>query len=190
MNEVIVVAGIPGVGKTTVVDNAVKYANEKGKNVKVVNFGDIMFEIAKEQSLVKDRDEMRKLDPNTQKELQKKAAKKISAMIEESTIIVDTHMTIKTPQGYWPGLPEWVIREVEPNKIILIEASEEEIYNRRAKDKTRNRDMESKEEIKLHQEINRAIAMAYSIYNASLVRIIYNRDGKVKDAIKDLLELL
>ena len=190
MNEVIVVAGIPGVGKTTVIENAVKYAREKGKNIKVVNFGDVMLEIAKEEGIVSDRDELRKQPPHIQKEIQKKAAKKISGMVSEGSVIVDTHMTIKTPKGYWPGLPEWVIREIEPSKIIIIEASEEEIYARRERDASRRRDVESMEEIRLHQEINRAIAMAYSIYNASWVKIIYNREGRVKDAIKELLDLI
>jgi len=39
-----------------------------------------MFDIAKAIRVVKDRDEMRKLEPGKQKEIQKEAAKKIAAM--------------------------------------------------------------------------------------------------------------
>ena len=59
---VIVVTGIPGVGKTTVMKKAAE-----GINVEFVTFGTIMEEIAKEMKLVKDRDEMRKLTLDQQK---------------------------------------------------------------------------------------------------------------------------
>ena len=77
-------------------------------------------------------------------------------------VIVDTHCTIKTPQGYMPGLPEWVLRELKPTSIVLVEADPGEIYGRRARDTTRNRDPDSKEQIAEHQFMNRAAAMAYA----------------------------
>jgi adenylate kinase len=53
---VIVVTGIPGVGKTTVMQKAAE-----GVDITFVTFGSVMIDIAKELNLVKDRDEMRKL---------------------------------------------------------------------------------------------------------------------------------
>ena len=99
-------------------------------------------------------------------------------------VIVDTHCTIKTPQGYMPGLPEWVITRLKPRTIVIVEADPEEIYRRREKDKTRKRDPDSIEEIAEHQQINRAIAMAYAALTGATVKIVYNHDNALDEAIK------
>jgi len=179
----IVVTGIPGTGKTTVLNKAIEQAEKK---YKVVNYGDVMLEEAKSKGLVKDRDEMRKLDPKIQKEIQKNAAKKIGKM---ENVIIDTHASILTPNGYLPGLPEWVLKEIMPNTIVILEASPEEISRRRAKDATRKRDDEDIEGIKEHQEMNRAIAMAYAVLTGATVKIIRNPDNGVEEAAKNLAKL-
>ena len=124
---VIVVTGIPGVGKTTVMKKAAE-----GMDIQFVTFGTVMVEIAKETGLVKDRDDMRKLTLEQQKSLQIKSAEKDASM---GNVILDTHCTVKTPKGYMPGLPEWVIKKISPTAIVLVEADPEEIFNRRAKNK-------------------------------------------------------
>ena len=174
---IIVVTGIPGVGKTTVMKNAAE-----GMDIKFVTFGTVMTEIAKEMGLVKDRDEMRKLTLEQQKELQIKSAEKVASM---GNVILDTHCTIKTPKGYMPGLPEWVIKKLNPTAIVIVEADPEEIYNRRANDPTRNRDPDSKEQIAEHQMINRAAAMAYAALTGSTVKIVFNHDNAIDAAVKE-----
>jgi len=179
---IIVVTGIPGVGKTTVMKNAAK-----GIDIKFVTFGTVMIDIAKEMDLVKDRDEMRKLTLEQQKDLQIKTAEKISTM---GDVIVDTHCTIKTPKGYMPGLPEWVIKKLNPTAIVVVEANPEEIYNRRANDPTRNRDPDSKEQIDEHQMINRAAAMACAALTGSTVKIVFNHDNAIDAAVKEVAPVL
>ena len=146
-----------------------------------------MIEIAKEMGLVKNRDEMRKLTLKQQKELQIKTAEKIAGM---NNVIVDTHCTIKTPKGYMPGLPEWVIKKLKPDTILLIEAPAKEIYERRMNDKTRNRDPDSIEKINEHQHINRAVAMAYSAITGSTVKIINNHENAIDEAIVEVKPVL
>ena len=173
---VIVVTGIPGVGKTTVMKKAAK-----GIDINFVTFGTVMIEIAKEMKLVKDRDEMRKLTLEQQKKLQIKTAEKIAKM---KNVILDTHCTIKTPKGYMPGLPEWVVKKINPTTIVLVEATPEEIYNRRARDKTRNRDPDTKEQINEHQMMNRSAAIAYAALTGATVKIVFNHDNKINEAVK------
>ena len=173
---VVVVTGIPGVGKTTVMKKAAE-----GMDIKFVTFGTVMIDIAKELGIAKDRDEMRKLSLEQQKELQIKTAETVAKM---GNVIVDTHCTIKTPQGYMPGLPEWVIKRLKPRTIVVVEADPEEIFNRRAKDTTRNRDPDTVEQIAEHQQINRAIAMAYAALSGATVKIVYNHDNAIDDAVK------
>ena len=179
---IIVVTGIPGVGKTTVMEKAAE-----GINIKFVTFGTVMIDIAKELGLVQNRDEMRKLTLQQQKELQIKTAERVSKM---KNVIVDTHCTIKTPKGYMPGLPEWVIKKLKPNTIILVEAKPEEIFNRRVNDNTRNRDTDSIDKIKEHQYMNRSIAMAYSAITGATVKIINNNDNAIDEAIKEAKPVL
>ena len=180
--SVIVVTGIPGVGKTTVMKKAAE-----GMDIEFVTMGTVMFEIASEEGLVKDRDDMRKLSLKQQKELQIKAAEKVGSM---GNVILDTHCTIKTPKGYMPGLPEWVIKKVNPMAIVLVEASAKEIYDRRANDPTRNRDPDSEEEINEHQMMNRAAAMSYASLTGATVKIVFNHDNKLDDAVKQASTVL
>lgn len=179
---VIVVTGIPGVGKTSVMQKAAE-----GMDIKFVTFGSIMVEIAKEMGLVKNRDEMRRLSIQQQKELQIRTAERIEGM---KNVIVDTHCTIKTPKGYLPGLPEWVIKKLNPSAIVIVEADPKEIYNRRAKDNTRDRDPDSIEEIAEHQQINRSAAMAYAALSGASVKIVYNHDNAIDEAVKQAEPIL
>jgi adenylate kinase len=174
---VIVVTGIPGVGKTTVMQKAAE-----GMDITFVTFGSVMSDIAIDQKLVKDRDEMRKLSLDQQKQLQIKTAEKVGKM---KNVIVDTHCTVKTPKGYMPGLPEWVLRKLNPTAIIIVEADPQEIYNRRAKDMTRNRDPDSVEKIAEHQMMNRAAAMAYATLTGATVKIVFNHDNALDAAVKE-----
>ena len=179
---VVVVTGIPGVGKTTVMKEAAE-----GIDIQFVTFGTVMADIAIEMNLVKDRDEMRKLTLEQQKELQIKTAEKVAKM---DNVIVDTHCMVKTPKGYMPGLPEWVIKKLNPTAIVVVEAYPEEIYNRRSKDITRNRDPDSKEKIAEHQQMNRAAAMAYATLSGATVKIVFNHDNAIEDAVKDAAPVL
>jgi adenylate kinase len=179
---VIVVTGIPGVGKTTVMQKAAE-----GMEIKFVTFGTVMEDIGKDLGLVKERDEMRKLTLEQQKDLQIKSAKKIASM---GNVILDTHCTIKTPKGYMPGLPEWVIKKLNPTAIVVVEADPEEIFNRRANDPTRNRDPDTKEQINEHQMINRAAAMAYAALSGSTVKIVFNHDNAIDAAVEQAAPVL
>lgn len=173
---VIVVTGIPGVGKTTVMKQAAE-----GLDIEFVTFGSVMIDIAKEMGLVKDRDEMRKLTLEQQKDLQIHSAEKVASM---GNVILDTHCTVKTPKGYMPGLPEWVLKKLKPTAIVVVEADPEEIFNRRAKDETRNRDPDTREQINEHQTINRAAAMSYATLTGATVKIVFNHDNAIDDAVK------
>ncbi len=178
----VVAAGVPGVGKTSILNEVADRANYP-----IVNYGTLMFKMAQAEGLVKDRDEMRKLPVATQRDLQKRAAEKIAKM---DNVIVDTHLTIKTPAGYFPGLPKWVLDAMKPEMIVVIEASAKEIFERREKDKTRKRDFESVEDIEEHLKINRYTAFACSIYTGATVLILKNNDGGLEKAVNKFMEAL
>lgn len=178
----IIVTGIPGVGKTTVMETAAR-----SRSLPIAVFGTAMFEVAKHKGLVAHRDEMRKLAPATQKSVQREAAAHIAAM---GDVIVDTHCTVKTATGYLPGLPAWVLEALQPSVIVLVEATPAEILGRRQKDATRRRDEDSLEAIAEHQETNRRFAAAYATLTGATVHTVYNHDGKVDEAIAGILPVV
>lgn len=183
--KVVVIAGIPGSGSTTVLNKALENLNYIN-----VNYGDVMINIAQDEGIVEDRDSLRTLSPDVQKEIQKNAAKSIREMSQVNNIIVDTHCTIKTPAGFLPGLPKWVLDELQPDMFILIEADNEEILIRRLSDKTRTRDMEKLKDIGLHQEMNRSVAMAYAALTGATVKIIKNHDNRLEEPVEDMVNTL
>ncbi len=178
----IIVTGIPGVGKTTVMAAAAK-----ARSMKVVVYGSVMFEVAQKKGLVKSRDEMRRLPADTQKAIQKKAGAAIAKM---GNVIVDTHCSIKTPTGYLPGLPAWVLEALQPSSIVLVEAQPKEILRRRKNDSSRKRDDDTLETIGEHQEYNRRFAAAYATLTGATVHTVHNQDGKVEAAIQQILPVV
>ncbi len=177
-----VISGVAGVGKSTIIDLV-----EKGTNYDVINFGTLMYEMAKEIGLIAHRDELRKLNVDTQINLQKKASSAIGQMDD---VIVDTHMSIKSPKGYIPGLPEWVLRELKISSYFIIESDYREIRKRRSADSTRFRDDDSEGDIKLHQELNRYFAVAYAVYTAATVSFVTNIQGAPEVAANEIIRKL
>jgi len=182
MSDVYVVAGLSGVGKSSVVNRALAQASE----VKRVNFGDAILEEALKQNLVENRDELRLLETEVQRELQARAAKNISEM--EGKVVVDTHLTIPTPDGYVPGIPVDILVSLNPKRIIILEADPGDILKRRILDRGRARVDESLEEIEEHFDFDRAAAIAMAIQVGAPVKII--RNDVVEEAGEELAKLL
>ena len=187
-NKIVVVVGIPGVGKTTLIKKIVEKIKDHVKSVNVTSFGTIMLEVAKENGL-NDRDELRKIPVLEQKKLQKDAADKLSKIVSD-VLIIDTHAFIKTPEGYNPGLPYHVLEIIEPTHFILVTAKTEEIYNRRMKDETRNRDKVSITTIKKELDIQSAMMSACSIISGSPLKPVLNSEGKLEEAADIIIEAI
>ncbi|MEM3422434.1 MAG: adenylate kinase [Candidatus Bilamarchaeaceae archaeon] len=177
----IIVMGLPGAGKTTVLQGL-------HGDYKILNYGDLMLEIEKEKFGVKDRDEMRKLPIEKQKEAQMLVAEKLSKMNEK--IILDTHCSINTPSGYYPGLPFDFLKKLKVEKLIYITAPADQIYVRRNSDPTRKRDAQTLEEILEHDNINKSYLAAYSAFTGAPAAILINAQGKLEETRAKLNSLL
>mgnify|MGYP002762951303 CR=1 FL=1 len=186
--EVDIVVGLSGVGKGTVLEEAKTLADE---DYEVVNYGDRMFETAQVQGLADHRDEMKNIDTDTYREIQKDAAESIVQEAEVQYIIVETHSAIRTPFGYIPGLPKWVAENLEPGKIIMLDASSEAIYQR-SQEANRDRDTEKAgiEGITEYRETAKQMASAVSVLTGAYLQIIENRDGQAEEAAEELIETL
>jgi len=184
----VVIVGIAGVGKTTLVSKIVEILNSKKKSVSVHSFGTVMFEEAKKLG-IENRDELRKLSVDEQKELQKMAAKKI-ASFNHNIVIIDTHAFISTKEGFYPGLPYHVLDELKPANLITVSARPEEIYNRRMKDTTRERDIISIDSIKKELAVQEAMLSSCAVITGSPMKSILNSEGKVEEAANEVINAI
>jgi adenylate kinase len=180
--------GIPGVGKTTLLSKMAEIIKNHKKSVSVLSFGTLMFEIAKENGL-KNRDELRKLPVSEQQSLQKIAAEKIAAHTED-VVIIDTHAFINSSEGYYPGLPELVLKIIKPTNFVSVSAKPEEIYNRRMTDNTRNRDKITLANIKKELDAQSGIIASCMVISGSPVKYILNREGKIDEATDKIVRAI
>lgn len=189
MGKIIIVAGVPGAGKSTVLLEAWKRV-EKNLNYTIVSFGTEMFSMCRETGLVSDRDQMRNLGPDIQEEMQWRTTRRVAERPEN--ILLDTHCTIKTGSGsYLPGFTPRMLERMSPRAIVLVDAHEAEIRGRRRLDKARPlRTIESHDDILEHKVINRAYAAAFSARSGCLLRIIQNNTGEFERAVDEFVETI
>ena len=181
----VVIVGIPGVGKTTVVQGVVSGL----PGAKLVTFGTLMFEAAKSLKWVKNRDEMRKMPVERQKRLQKMAATRIAKM-QGKVILVDTHLFIRTPEGFWPGLPFDVVRTMKPTHLVLVIATPEEIAMRRSADPTRARDEVTIHGLKEELDMARSFLTVSSTLTGAPMLIVRNEQGRAEEVSGGLVRML
>ncbi|MCP5419526.1 MAG: adenylate kinase [Gammaproteobacteria bacterium] len=189
MGKIVIVAGVPGAGKSTVLLEAWKRSEQEMKYT-IVSFGTEMFSLCQEAGLVNNRDEMRNLGADLQEEMQWRATKRIAERPEN--ILLDTHCAIKTGSGsYFPGFSTRMLERLSPRAILLVDAHEAEIRGRRRLDKSRPlRTIESNEDILEHKLINRAYAAAFSARSGCLLRIVQNNTGEFERVVEEFVNTL
>ena len=187
-NKKVVMVGIPGVGKTSLLKRVVEILKAQNKTVSVYSFGTLMFDVAKENG-VKDRDELRTLPVSRQQELQKIAAEKIASMTDD-VVIIDTHAFISSPEGYYPGLPQHVLNIINPTNFVSVSAKPEEIYSRRIKDFTRNRDKITLANVKKELDFQSGIISACAVISGAPIKYVLNREGKIDEAADKIINAL
>jgi adenylate kinase len=192
MNKTAIVTGIPGTGKTTVCGFVEKLGREAGVHINVVNYGTVMMGILQESGRSLERDGMRKDSVDVQRSLQKQVAEAIAEKARQTSglTIIDTHMSIKTPEGYFPGLSSNNLSTLKPDLLVLVEAKPNEISSRRLKDKSRKRDPAMEESVTEELNFSRAMACACAVLMSVPVRVVVNSEGKPEEAAKQILGAL
>ncbi|MEM5869751.1 MAG: adenylate kinase [Candidatus Aenigmatarchaeota archaeon] len=185
----ILVTAVPGGGKSTVLE----YVKKMLPKAKIVTAGDLYLEIASKKYGIRDRDELRKkLTLEQQREIQEKVAKKIGKM-KDKVLFINTHVTIKTPYGYFHALSEKTMKLMKPDMIILLEFDPKDVLKRRIKDKNRKRDIETLQEIEEHQTVNRTVALDVASVFECPVKIIdlrFKEKKPFEQAIKGAEEIV
>ncbi len=187
-NKRVVVVGIPGVGKTTVISRTAEILNQRGIQTAVVVFGTIMFEEAGKLG-INNRDEMRRQSIEVQRHMQNLAARRI-ADLKDDIVIVDTHLFINTNEGYYPGLPLHLLEVIKPTNIVMIAADPEEIVNRRRIDEARDRDIESVENIQYQLDLSKVMVATCSVLTGCPFIIIMNSNNKIDETASNIVKAL
>lgn len=187
-NKRVVVVGIPGVGKTTVISRTAEILNKRGAQTAVVVFGTMMFEEARKLG-INNRDAMRRESIEVQRHMQDLAARRI-ADLKDNIVIVDTHLFINTNEGYYPGLPLHLLEVIKPTNIVMVAARPEEIANRRRIDETRDRDIESVEDIQYQLDISKVMVTTCSVLTGCPFIIIMNSNNKIDETASNIVKAL
>jgi adenylate kinase len=181
MTKRVIIVGIPGVGKSTVITNILNTLSKQGVDIKMAEFGTIMFEQAKKLLSIKNRDELRKLSLEQQRSLQEMTANYIFSLSNE-IVIIDTHLFINTVEGYYPGIPYKLLNILNPSNLILLTANSDEVYERRKTDIARQRDMISEDDISNELNISKIMIASSSILSGCPFSIIPNNNGQLEEA--------
>ena len=186
MNRIIIIAGVPGAGKSTVLEEVYK---QRVEDFDVISFGTEMLNLSMKKKLVENRDQMRNLSHALQRDLQIETAKIIAN--KDKNVLLDTHCAIKTPGGYMTGMTDEMLDILHPVAIILVDAHEVEIAGRRKSDTTRlTRTMEDYDEIKLHKKINRSFAVSFAQKSNALLKVVQNNTGEFDRCVNDIVQTL
>ncbi|MCY0850488.1 adenylate kinase [Sulfuracidifex metallicus] len=189
-----IVTGIPGVGKTTILNTIKEILSKDNSKFLIMNYGDYMLRSAIEMKYVSNRDEMRKLPLNVQRQLQLEAAKNIykdASSLGDGLSFLDTHAVVRTPGGYLPGLPKHIVEILQPQVIFLIESDPELILKRQENDKTRARtDYSDPAVIKETMDFARYSAMASAVLVGASVKVVKNVEGDPSIAAHQIIKSL
>ena len=188
MTKRVIIVGIPGVGKSTVITNILNTLSKRGLDIKMAEFGTIMFEQAKLLS-ISNRDELRKLSIEKQKSLQEMAANYIYSLNNE-IVLIDTHLFINTLEGYYPGIPYKLLNILKPSHLILLTANSDEVVERRKTDIARKRDMISADDVSNELNISRIMIASSSIFSGCPFSIIQNNNGQLEEVTNRICNII
>jgi adenylate kinase len=186
----IILAGAPGVGKTSIISELTRIAKKEERTIRVINFGTTMKALLESAEEMIHRDQIRKENLNLQRRIQSEAAREISKTKNEDILIVDTHLFIRTAAGAFPGLPETVLKELEPSVLILVEANPEDIAKRRSGDENRHRDQQTLDDVRFDLEWSRKTAAACAVISGAPVSIVRNEEGRQIEAAQRILQIV
>lgn len=191
-NKVVIVVGLTGVGKTTLIDRLEQQIN---RPLNRLSHGSLLLEEGKERDIVHDRDNITELSMDEYDDLQSFTAGRISRKVHEeqaqenSLYVLDTHATLHTPYGYRPGLTHSDVEKIDPCQFIFIQAEPQEIRTRREQDESRNRDKIPINQLAEQQDIALQMASSMSVETRAPLQIINNPDGQLDSAVQKLKPL-
>jgi adenylate kinase len=189
MQPIIMVTGIPGVGKTTISKNPL--VGDIG--VLVQTFGELMLFKGKELGLVQTGAELAKIPLHIRQKLQMMAAERILNDAKSMPVVIDGHLLVDTPTGFVPGLPYECVTSLGLSAIIILTAPASDILSRRENNKAKYQLMNGRsgiDRIAFHEELLVKASLQYAILSGASLECIPNDQDKIEDTVKSLIMLL
>lgn len=183
--SVTLVSGVPGVGASTVAAEAVSALDDH----RLFNFGDAMLEAAVAQGIAESRDELSGLSAAERGALQRYAAGYVRDEASEGPVVVTTSFVVRVSDGYLPGLPDPVLHEMGPDRLVVVEAEPATVAERREEGEYRDYPQPTESGIRFHQRMNRTAAFVYSSRSSATVHHVPNEEG-VEEAAESLAQML
>ena len=176
--DVTVVSGVPGVGSSSVCRAARRRLDD---GYGLINFGDVMLEAAASRGLVESRNDIASLPVEETRLLQRRAGEYVARRAHMRSILLNTHLVVRTDQGYLPGLPPEVLADVDPDRLVLVEASAETVADRRSAGDYRDHRGGTVREVSFERDLNRAAATTCAAEAGIPIELIEN-DAAVEEA--------
>lgn len=181
-----VVSGIPGVGASKVCEDARRLV---GNDYTLVNLGDLMLGLALEHGLATDREALAHLRLRDQQILQRRASEHVARMAQEGPLIVNTHLVVETAYGYVPGMDDVVLSELDPSVIVVVDAPDEAIRERREQSE-RSYDRFA-QHVGFHRQLQNAAALGYSLRSHAPIQYVQNENAdEASEKIAAIVEAL
>jgi len=125
-----VLVGLKGSGKTTLM----KKVKDLRPDIKHIVAGDYFAEYYKKKGLKRDEGD-KNVESSEHFKIQREIFKKLRKEADKHDhVIVDTHAFLTKTEGFYPGLPWFALKELEPDVLIALEFRPEDILQRRKKD--------------------------------------------------------
>ena len=116
----VVISAVKGAGKST----AIKFVRERRKDIEVVSVGDFFEKEYKKRGLKRDAGD-KGVSKEEHEKLQREIFEKIGEEIKKyDNVIIDTNLFFTKSEGYFPGLPEYVLKKTRADIAAIGEAEE------------------------------------------------------------------
>jgi adenylate kinase len=181
MNRILVVTGISGAGKDFLIEKVKK--NLPAGSIYFGDFGDLMFQLYKDELCVSSRDMLKDLN---QKEIYPYIKPCIDYIRTKEPAVISSHSVVKQ-QGFYTVNYE-MERLLYPKTYVFVTTSPESVLKHRQVDKTRNRETQGIEEVKFHNNFLLCITKAYTESFASRLVILENREDNIEENARILYE--
>jgi adenylate kinase len=183
--SVTVVAGVPGVGLSTLVEHV---RPELDDEFELINFGDVMLEQAAVADLATSRSELGDLSQRETRRLQRRAGEFVADRAESRRVLLTTHLVVETAVGFLPGLPDAVLEDVAPDRLVIVEAEPSLIDERRSAADREYGDA-SVRAVEFEQDLNRTAAFEYAVSADAPISLVEN-EGDIEAAVATMEDVL
>ncbi len=178
--NIILVAGSPGAGKTTVLKEVGASFNSK-----IINMGSMMLQVAQKLGYATDRDKLRFLDLKKFNEVRNKALDEIEKM--DGNIIIDTHASVGENGRYLPGFPVSFLDHLgHVRGLVYIDATTRDIMSHRSADASRKREHDDEPTIDAQRLINISMLSFASAYLNVPFYVVINRHGDMQKTVEEI----